>query len=128
MSLIQLPSLVNSSTQLLLDKRLNVHPIRFEQAFLNLLTYSLQSIGTQGTIKVRSMRVENTAVIEVFNSSTKQSEEEIISAFSPFSQTNKGNTAGLGLPIAKSIVERHGGQLVVLTQQEGTKFVIQLPC
>lgn len=128
LGLVQLPSLVNLSTQYLLDRKLKVHPVRFEQAVLNLITYSLQSVGTEGLIKVRSIRLENTAVIEIFNSSHKKSEEEILKDFSPFSEGQFMGGSGLSLPIAKSIVERHGGQLIVLSTQEGTKFVIQMPC
>lgn len=128
LGLVQLPSLVNLSTQFMLDRKLKVHPVRFEQAVLNLITYSLQSVGTEGLIRLRTIRLEDTAVIEVFNSSHKKSEEEILKDFSPFSDGQYMGGSGLSLPIAKSIVERHGGQLIVLSTQEGTKFVIQMPC
>jgi signal transduction histidine kinase len=128
LGLLPIPSLVSLSLQSLLDRKLKLHPVRFEQAILNILTYSLQSVGTEGLIKIRTMRVEDTALIEIFNSSKKKSEEEILQDFNPFQGSEFIPKSGLSLPIAKSIVERHGGQLMVLTNQEGTKFVIQLPC
>tara|TARA_Y100000780_G_scaffold232551_1_gene265821 strand:- start:1554 stop:3056 length:1503 start_codon:yes stop_codon:yes gene_type:complete len=128
LSLVNLPSLVSCSTQLLLDRKLKLHPVRFEQAMLNLVTYSLQSIGTEGELRLRTLRMDSAAIIEIFNSSKSRTEEELVNDFSPFRGGEFMPKSGLSLPIAKSIVERHGGELTVLTTNEGTKFVVQLPC
>ncbi|MFK8138620.1 MAG: ATP-binding protein [Bdellovibrionales bacterium] len=124
-SLVPLPSLVNLNTQLLLDKKIKMHPLRMEQALLNLVSYAVHSLGTQGTLKIRSMRMDTTAILEVFFSSKQRSEQDLLDDFTPFQDGNMRPGVGLGLPIAKSIIERHGGELTVLTNPDGTKFVVQ---
>lgn len=52
--------------------------------------------------------------------------ENIFERFVRFSKHNEG--LGLGLPIAKAIIEAHGGQISVeSTQGEGSSFLITLP-
>jgi two-component system OmpR family sensor kinase len=52
--------------------------------------------------------------------------ENIFERFVRFSKHNEG--LGLGLPIAKAIIEAHGGQITVESvQSEGSLFSITLP-
>ena len=52
--------------------------------------------------------------------------ENIFEHFVRFSKHNEG--LGLGLPIAKAIIEAHGGQITVESVQgEGSLFSITLP-
>jgi two-component system cell cycle sensor histidine kinase PleC len=59
--------------------------------------------------------------------------EEISVALTPFGQVDSGHArwregTGLGLPIAKALVELHGGQIEIRSKKnEGTEVAIYLP-
>ena len=59
--------------------------------------------------------------------------EEIAVALTPFGQVDGGRTrwregTGLGLPIAKALVELHGGQIEIRSMKgKGTEVAITLP-
>jgi signal transduction histidine kinase/ABC-type cobalamin/Fe3+-siderophores transport system ATPase subunit len=48
--------------------------------------------------------------------------------FEPRVRADAGGGAGLGLPIARGIVEAHGGTLVAAPSARGASFVVTLPC
>ncbi|MBI5115624.1 response regulator [Candidatus Poribacteria bacterium] len=55
-------------------------------------------------------------------------QENMDKVFTPFFTTKKSGGTGLGLPIAKQIVEEHGGLIHVVSKpSEGTTFNIVLP-
>ena len=53
--------------------------------------------------------------------------EEIFKPFAQLDSTHTQSGSGLGLPMARSLAEMHGGTLVVNTQSEYNEFVLTLP-
>ena len=53
--------------------------------------------------------------------------EEIFKPFAQLDGTHTQSGSGLGLPMARSLAEMHGGTLVVNTQSEYNEFVLTLP-
>lgn len=48
--------------------------------------------------------------------------------YTPFFSNNKENAAGLGLPVVRNIVRRHGGNLQIMSEAgNGTSVVFQIP-
>lgn len=80
--------------------------------------------------QTKSVRVKtdfsDRITISVFNKSSSIDENDIDSIFKPFFTKKRGGR-GLGLFIAMRNVKLHGGDIVVESGKEGTKFVIQLP-
>ena len=66
--------------------------------------------------------------VQIDDTGPGMSPETLSRIFEPyFSSRPKGT--GLGLPIAKKIVEAHGGEIKVNSEPgKGTSFTIRLPC
>ena len=93
--------------------------------FLHLLENSIESIDNNGEIEVSSVMKDGKCFIYF-----KDSGKGIINTrdiFEPFF-TTKSTGAGFGLPIAKSIAEKHNGQLNLFSSRPGeTIFELILP-
>jgi two-component system sensor histidine kinase HydH len=99
------------------------------QAFLNLLLNSLESIDGDGKIRVSLKMGGDQPFVEVAISDTGRgiSQEDLEKAFEPFFSTKRKGT-GLGLAIVHQIIESHGGNIGVESQEgRGTTFWITLP-
>jgi len=109
------------------DENARVHPNKIRHAFINLLKNACESSNDQNSIDVRITRSNDDISISFQNRGEpipSQIQSQIFEAF--FS--TKGSGVGLGLSIAKSIVEQHG-EKISLTRSDidGTEFVIKLP-
>ena len=76
----------------------------------------------------RRKRADGQAVeLRVMDTGPGMSEEVKEKVFQPYYSTRRGGT-GLGLPIARRIVDEHGGNLSVHSEPgRGTEFVVTLP-
>ncbi len=100
---------------------------QIHQVLLNLLLNSIQAIEGQGTITVTIGDEGGDAVIAVSDTGRGIPAEHLPNIFRPF-YTTKGNGTGLGLSLAKRIVEEHDGRIEVESSAaKGTKFVVLLP-
>ncbi len=97
------------------------------QVLLNLLLNSIQAIDGKGSIKVELGRQGKFATVTVKDSGRGIPPELLANIFRPF-YTTKGYGTGLGLSLAKRIVEEHGGQIEVTSAPgEGATFTVMLP-
>lgn len=100
---------------------------QFQRVALNLLLNGIQAIDGSGRIEVRLNRETRGAVLSIEDTGRGIKSEELPRIFKPFFTTRKEGT-GLGLSLAKGIVEAHGGRITVTsTVGRGTKFEVQLP-
>jgi signal transduction histidine kinase len=100
---------------------------QIHQVLLNLLLNALQAIDQKGKIAVTVERQQDTAVIEVVDNGRGISPELLPNIFRPFF-TTKGDGTGLGLSLARRIVEDHQGRIdVTSTVGKGTTFAVVLP-
>jgi signal transduction histidine kinase len=100
---------------------------QIHQVLLNLLLNSIQAIDQSGSIMVTIERQPSTAVIEVSDNGRGIAPEHLPNIFRPFF-TTKGEGTGLGLSLARRIVEDHQGRIdVTSTLGEGTTFAVVLP-
>ena len=81
------------------------------------------------TVEVNTIEDGRVLQVRVSDTVTGISNEHLQRIFEPFfvrKETGKGR--GLGLPIVKSIVDRHGGTINIETEvDQGTTFVVNLP-
>jgi signal transduction histidine kinase len=94
---------------------------------LNLLLNSIQAIEGKGLITVEISQRDQRAIVIVSDTGRGISPEHLPNIFRPF-YTTKGNGTGLGLSLARRIVEDHQGHIEVTSVVgKGTKFVVFLP-
>jgi signal transduction histidine kinase len=100
---------------------------QIHQVLLNLLLNAQQAIDAKGKIEVAVERKGSTAVIEVKDNGRGIAPETLPNIFRPF-YTTKGDGTGLGLSLARRIVEDHQGRIdVTSTVGKGTTFAVALP-
>jgi signal transduction histidine kinase len=100
---------------------------QIHQVLLNLLLNSIQAIEHQGKITVELGRSEGAAVVVISDNGRGIAAADLPNIFRPF-YTTKGNGTGLGLSLAKRIVEEHRGSIQVSSAiGKGTAFAVSLP-
>ncbi len=100
---------------------------QIHQVLLNLLLNSLQAIDQRGKIDVTLSRRGSTATVEVTDTGRGIAPEHLPNIFRPF-YTTKGEGTGLGLSLARRIIEDHQGRIdVTSTVGKGTTFAVVLP-
>jgi signal transduction histidine kinase len=97
------------------------------QVLLNLLLNSVQAIEGSGLVRVAVFEQGDAAVVTVSDTGRGIPAEHLPNIFRPF-YTTKGNGTGLGLSLARRIVEDHHGQVEVASSSDkGTTFSVVLP-
>jgi signal transduction histidine kinase len=101
---------------------------QFRQALINLLVNARQVLQSGGTVTVRTRAGSHgEVVVEVEDDGPGIPAEARDRIFEVFYSSRGGGT-GLGLPIARQIVERHGGTIALAGAEGlGTTFRIRLP-
>jgi len=109
---------------------LYVDPHMIEQVITNLLLNAIQATQAGGTITLRTKLVGGMCEVEVADTGSGIAADVRPHIFDPFFTTKRtGEGTGLGLSVSLGIVERHGGQLLVESEEgHGTVFTVKLPC
>lgn len=100
----------------------------FDWVIENLLKNALDAINGKGTIRIKIKKLPDRVLVDVSDSGKGISKENIRKVFKPGFTTKKRGW-GLGLSLAKRIIEQyHGGQLYIKTSEigKGTTFRIVL--
>jgi signal transduction histidine kinase len=111
-------------------------PTRLRQVFVNLISNAIKFTNT-GMVKIYAEIIEKTEKkitmhFEIKDSGIGMTEEQIAKIFEPFTQVDTGTTrkyggTGIGLTIARSLVDMMGGKLQVeSTPGVGSKFFFDL--
>lgn len=106
-----------------------VHPPLFEWVLENLCKNAVDAIGSSGTIAIKILRGnDNKVLIDVSDTGKGMTKPMIANVFKP-GYTTKKRGWGLGLTLAKRIIELyHEGKIFVKNSEEnvGTTFRIEL--
>jgi len=117
-----------SLPQLLLDRRL------IKQSLINLLSNAIKFSPEDGSVAVHAARgSDGSVLLSVADRGIGIAEDDIPSVLLPFSQVENAFSrshegTGLGLPLAKSFIEAHGGRLEIdSTVGHGTQVTLHIP-
>jgi signal transduction histidine kinase len=108
-------------------------PVRIGQVIDNLISNALKFTPAGGRVDVRAEQSGDVVRIEVADTGMGIPEGEQERLFERFYRTSQAQEravpgAGLGLAIAKAIVEAHGGEISCTSAAgAGTTFAIELP-
>jgi signal transduction histidine kinase len=105
-----------------------------EQVFMNLLSNAIKFNKPQGRVRIDLRDEPDSVVVEVQDTGIGIAKEHLPFIFDQFFQVGRGEDkarkkgSGLGLSIAKKIVEAHRGRIDVSSEPGcGTTFTVRLP-
>lgn len=101
------------------------------QVWMNIIENSIKFSKQDGQIDVKMKTNQDSIIVEIKDYGIGMEEEEAKKIFDRFYQVDKSHTkpgAGLGMTIAKRIVELSGGKIEVKSKlNESTTFIVTLP-
>jgi signal transduction histidine kinase len=105
--------------------------IQLQQVILNLVVNGIDAMGDtlseNRIISIRTSRVENFAQLSVSDRGSGIPEGKLTAVFDPFF-TNKAEGMGMGLSIARTIIEAHNGLIWAKNRDHGgASFRVKLP-
>lgn len=110
--------------------RLECFASQLNQVFMNVLSNAVQAIEKKGEIWITTQLNQNKEIeIIVRDNGRGIPQDNLSKIFDPFFTTKEvGSGTGLGLSISYGIMERHGGRILVDSNEgEGSTFTLVLP-
>ena len=107
--------------------------VRLRQVFTNLISNALKFTRSGGSVDVIAQVRPAGVVVSVRDTGVGMTAEEIAVALTPFGQVDASHTrwregTGLGLPIARALVQLHGGELNIRSEKgAGTTVEVTFP-
>lgn len=99
---------------------------------VDILLDNAQKYASAGVVNVNLERRGRRCLLSVSSPGTPIPTEDLQNIFDRFYRVDKARASdgsfGLGLSIAKSIVEEHGGKIWAVNNQTGNCFFVDLPC
>jgi signal transduction histidine kinase len=106
-----------------------VYGAELNQVWTNMIDNALQAMDGQGTLTLRTSRVDDAVLVEIGDTGPGIPDEVVSRIFEPFFTTKQvGDGTGLGLDISwRIVVNKHHGDLSVRSVPGDTRFFVRLP-
>ena len=108
--------------------------VKLRQVFTNLISNALKFTRCGGSVTIAAApTAQGAAAVVVTDTGVGMADEDVAVALTPFGQVDATHArwregTGLGLPIAKALVQLHGGELSIRSQKDvGTEVTVLLP-
>jgi two-component system sensor histidine kinase HydH len=99
---------------------------QLRQVFINLVENAIQAMGESGWVELTATALPDAVELAIEDSGPGVSEAIRRRLFEPL-MTTKARGIGLGLPLVKRILERHGGSITYAPIHSGARFLLRLP-
>jgi len=115
------------------DLIVSVDVLRFEELMNNLISNAVKYTTENGSVVIDSFLKEDMLTISVQDTGKGMTSKQINHVFDEFYKADESRhnieSSGLGMPICKRIVEKHGGQIWVESNgvDKGSTFYFTLP-
>ncbi|MEM2259948.1 MAG: ATP-binding protein [Candidatus Methanomethylicaceae archaeon] len=109
------------------DSKLKLDFFLLMNALMNIIDNSINAMPSGGTLEITMNKSESNLIVKIRDTGGGMTKEILDKIFTPYFTTKKGGT-GLGLYIARKIIEKHNGKIMVESELgKGTTFSIILP-
>ncbi len=120
--------------EVILSLDLPLHPVdaiidsfHFERALENLVMNAIEASGRNQSVSIIMAQLKNKLTIKIMDNGSGMDDETLANVFVPF-YTKKNGGTGLGMPIAKKIIEGHKGTIRIDSKTgQGTSITVELP-
>jgi signal transduction histidine kinase len=127
LSSFEIPATVKVLTDIQPGTNIEADPSLLRRALTNIVTNALQAMPDGGRLSINVLRGQKTVQIKVTDSGEGITPDVAAKIFNPLFTTRAKGT-GLGLPIAKRLVEAHEGNIKLTSEPgKGTSIMIELP-
>jgi signal transduction histidine kinase len=113
---------------------LQADPVRLAQVFQNLLNNAAKFTPQGGRVSLRAERDNSSVVVTITDSGIGIPAQQLGEIFNMFSQVDRSLERehaglGVGLTLARRLVEMHGGSIEAYSDGpgQGSRFVVRLP-
>jgi len=114
--------------------RVGVDPDRLGEVLANLLANALRHTPAGGTVTLAAERADDDVILTVTNTGDGLVPDDLERVFERFYRADRSRSrdqggSGIGLAIARALVEAHGGRLSVESpgKGQGARFICSLP-
>lgn len=123
-----IPSGIHLFKEIKYSPILNVDVGRFVRVLLNLIRNAVEAMDGYGVLRISATKADKHLCIAISDTGCGIPPELLPQIFEPFVTLGKPNGTGLGMAIAKSVVEAHGGSISVKSKVgDGTTMQVLLP-
>jgi len=102
---------------------------KLEEVFINLLMNSIDACNEKDSIEVETLLDKDHVLVVITDTGHGIVEDDIFKVFDPFFTTKEiGKGTGLGLSVSYNIIKQHGGEISLMSsEQGGTVVTVSFP-
>jgi signal transduction histidine kinase len=127
LKLVRIPKKIRAINSAKKEPKIELDRDKMIRVLVNLIRNAVDVMPERGTLRIASRKSNSNLEISVTDTGAGMT-REVVGKLWNVLFTTKAKGIGLGLPIAKRIVEAHGGSIGVETKLgEGSTFAVTLP-
>jgi signal transduction histidine kinase len=107
---------------------IDVDPVRIREVIANLLSNAVRHSAAGGVVSIAATVSAGSVMVTVADSGPGLAAEELSRVFDRFYKDSRSTGSGLGLTIARNLVQAHGGDIRAESRVgDGTRMTVTLP-